>query len=295
MTIEDVSFFSGPGLRLAAQLYLPDPANDRGAGVVFCLGFGGVKEGTPVGLSTRLAAHGYTVLSFDYRGFGGSEGVRGRLVPNEQVEDATHALEFLAARAGVEPHRIGLYGTSFGGGIALLAARRSDRARALVVTVPVVSGGDWLRSLCRGYEFQELEQRSRNAIAQKTLSGEIEMVDRFEIMIPDPVTRQIYQEPFPMALETFVHVLGHEPIAAAERIEIPVGVIGVTNDQLVPPSQSTQLFERLPGPKMLAMLDGDDHFAVYDPLLDQVAMRTIAWFDEHLAPATPSGATGFPT
>ena len=117
------------------------------------------------------------------------------------------------------------------------------------------------------------------------------MVDRFEIMIPDPVTRQIYQEPLPMALETFVHVLGHEPIAAAEGIEIPVGVIGVTNDQLVPPSQSTQLFERLPGPKMLAMLDGDDHFAVYDPLLDQVAMRTIAWFDEHLAPAPPSSAT----
>jgi len=126
MTTEDVSFFSGPGLRLAAQLYLPDPANDRGAGVVFYLGFGGgAKEGTPVGLSTRLAAHGYTVLSFDYRGFGGSEGVRGRLVPNEQVEATTHALEFLAARPGIDPNRIALYGTSFGGGIALLAAQRS--------------------------------------------------------------------------------------------------------------------------------------------------------------------------
>jgi len=123
------------------------------------------------------------------------------------------------------------------------------------------------------------------------LSGEIEMLDRFDIMIPDPVTRQIYREPFPMALETFVHVLGHEPIDAADRIKTPVGVIGVANDQLVPPGQSRQLYERLAGPKMLAMLDGKDHFAVYDPLLDQVATRTIAWFDQHLAPAAATDAT----
>ena len=286
MHTEDVSFFSGPGLRLAARTYVPDPAIDRGAGVVFCLGFGGVKEGTPVGLSTRLAAHGYTVLSFDYRGFGGSDGAPGRLVPDEQVEDTVHALAFLAARSGLDASRIGLYGTSFGGGIALRAARRSNLARALMVTVPVVSGSDWLQSLCRWYEFQELEHRARRAIADKASTGEMAMVDRFDIMIPDPITRQLYQEPVPMALESFIHVLSHEPIAVADRIEIPTAVVGVADDQLVPPRHATDLFARLGGPKSLAMLAGGDHFAVYGPLLDQVATRAIGWFDGHLRPGT---------
>src|SRR5437868_8545025 len=119
MATKDLSFFSGPNCRLAARLYLQE-GRDRKAGIVFCHGFGGVKEGTPPGLSTLLAKHGYTVLTFDYRGFGASEGPRGRLVPVEQVEDAVHALALLSQRFGLDPSRIGIYGTSFGGGIAIM-------------------------------------------------------------------------------------------------------------------------------------------------------------------------------
>src|SRR6266850_2739839 len=149
MATKELSFFSGPKCRLAGRLYLPEAARDRKAGIVFCHGFGGAKEGTPPGLSALLAKHGYTVLTFDYRGFGASEGARGRLVPSEQVEDAVHALALLSQRAGIEPKRIGIYGTSFGGGIAVMAARRSGIACAAVVAVPVTSGSQWLQSIMR--------------------------------------------------------------------------------------------------------------------------------------------------
>src|SRR4051794_16313276 len=176
MQTKDLNFYSGPKCRLAARLYLPEAARNRKAGIVFCHGFGGVKEGTPPGLSTLLAKHGYTVLSFDYRGFGGSEGPRGRLVPIEQVEDAVHALAFLSHHADIEPGRIGIYGTSFGGGIAIMAARRARIARAAVVTVPVTSGSLWLKSIMRWHEFMDLDKRSMAAIASKAASGEIQMV-----------------------------------------------------------------------------------------------------------------------
>lgn len=286
MKAEDCSFYSGPGVKLAGRLYLPDPARATGAGIVFCHGFGGVKEGTPPGLSSILAAHGYTVLAFDYRGFGASEGARGRLVPCEQVEDAVHALAFLSRRAGVDPARLGVYGTSFGGGIAIMAARRSGLARAAIVTVPVTSGSRWLQSIMRHYEFQAAAQRALDAIAKKAVTGTIEQVNRFEIMVPDPITQRRYSEPFTMALETFYHVVNHEPIAEAGDLDIPVAVIGVRGDPLVPFQQAVDLHARLPGPKQFSALEGDNHFVVYETALEDVGKISRAWFDEHVAAAS---------
>jgi pimeloyl-ACP methyl ester carboxylesterase len=283
MATKDLSFYSGPKCRLAARLYLPEPERDRKAGIVFCHGFGGAKEGTPPGLSTLLAKHGYTVLTFDYRGFGASEGARGRLVPSEQVEDAVHALALLSQKAGLDPKRIGVYGTSFGGGIAIMAARRSGIPSAAVVTVPVTSGSQWLQSIMRWHEFMDLKKRAIAAIASKAASGEMQMVDRFDIMIPDPTTQARYTEKVPLALETFHHVLNHEPMEDAAHLKIPVAVIGVRGDPLVPVDQAIHLHERLGGIKQLHLLDGGDHFVVYEQALTPVAERAIAWFDTHLA------------
>lgn len=283
---EDVTFWSGPGLRMAGRLYRPAASADRRRGIVFCHGFGGTKEGTPVGLSTRLAEHGYTVLSFDYRGFGGSEGPRGRLVPAEQVEDAVHAVEFLAQRGDVDPQRIGIYGTSFGGGVAPLAGLRNERVRAAVVSVPVTSGRAWLQSIMRWSDFLEMKRRAMEAIAVKAGSGQMEMVERFDIMVPDPITRARYTEKVPLALETLYHVLHYDPLAEADRIRFPLSVIGARQDHLVPVEQAVKLYERAAGPKQLYLFEEGNHFSVYDELLPTVAARAIAWFDEHLdAPA----------
>ncbi|MFI4986006.1 MAG: alpha/beta hydrolase [Alphaproteobacteria bacterium] len=279
---KDVAFFSGPGLRIAGRFYLPARGRDRRAGIVFCHGFGGTKEGTPPGLSRLLAQHGYTVLTFDYRGFGESDGPRGRLVQTEQIEDTVHAIEYLAQQATIDPGKIGIYGTSFGGGIALLAAKRSERPRAAFITVPVTSGSHWLKSMNRWYEYRELKARAMQAIAKKAVSGEMEMVDRFDIMVPDPLTRARYPDRVPFALETFYHVAHYEPLAEAQDIHFPVGIIAIRDDQLVPVEQATMLYDRLRGPKLLRLLAEGSHFSVYDELLPTVAKEAIEWFDKHL-------------
>ncbi len=258
--------------------------NDRHTGIVFCHGFGGVKEGTPVGLSDLLAQHGYTVLSFDYRGFGDSEGLRGHLVPTEQVEDTLHAVEFLAQRPGIDPKNIGIYGTSFGGGIAILAANRSERLKAAFVTVPVTSGDRWLKSTCRYYEYREKMERAISAIAEKTVSGKMEMVDRFDIVVPDPHSRARHVNQLQFSLETFYHVSLHEPVAEADAVRIPVGMIGIRGDVLVPDEQTTWLYDRLSGPKQIHWFPMGNHHSVYSELLAQVSEQAISWFDRHLGP-----------
>ena len=74
-----VSYYS-EGARLGAVLYVPDgagPANRR-PGIVLCHGFTGIKELILPDYAQRFAAAGYVALAFDYRGFGESEGERGR-------------------------------------------------------------------------------------------------------------------------------------------------------------------------------------------------------------------------
>jgi hypothetical protein len=279
---EEMSFWSGPGVRIAARLYKPAAGHPPGPGIVFCHGFGGTKDGTPPGLSKLLAARGYRVLTFDYRGQGGSDGPRGRLAPREQIEDAVHALEYLAQRPDVDASRLGIYGTSFGGGIAAMAARRSGRPRAVAMTVPVTSGGDWLRSMMRRYEFEDLRSRAMQAMARKTTSGEFEMVDRFDIMVPDPLTRERYTDKVPMALETVYHVLDYEAIDEAHQLRTPALVIAVNGDVLVPTEQAVAYYDRLAGPKKLHVFERGSHFSVYDELLPAVAEMTLEWFETHL-------------
>ena len=75
-----------------------------------------------------LEKFGYVTLRFDMRGCGESEGEHGRVICLEQVEDTSNALTFLAKHPAVDPDRIGLIGSSFGGAVAVYTAG-VDRAR----------------------------------------------------------------------------------------------------------------------------------------------------------------------
>ncbi len=281
---QDVHFYSGGGLRLAGTMYLPNPEKDLRAGAVFCHGFGGIKEGVPVGLSTLLAQSGWTVLSFDYRGFGGSEGTRAVVNPAEQAEDIVHALEYLAQYPGIDPERIGLYATSFGSGVAAIAAHRSPRPKALILSVGVLSGSHWLRSIMRWSEFMDAKAAAMAAIARKTATGEIELVDRADIMIPDAATRARYTDKIPMALESVYHVLNHEPIAIAGELRMPVMMFGVQDDSLVPYEQTERFFEKVVAPKHLEVIPTGNHWAVYDTALPRVHEKTLEWFRRYVLP-----------
>ncbi len=76
-----------------------------------------------------MHARGASVLVFDYRGYGRSEGT-----PNEAgiLADARAARAWLAGRAGIQADQVVLLGESLGGGVQVdLAA--SDGARGLIL------------------------------------------------------------------------------------------------------------------------------------------------------------------
>jgi len=117
--------FESAGLKLAGVLHRPDDLapGERRAALIVLHGFGSNKNGGISQAAGQLfASLGYVVLRFDMRGCGQSEGVRGRVICLEQVEDTQAALNFLLTRDEVDPSRIGVMGHSFGAAVAIYAA-----------------------------------------------------------------------------------------------------------------------------------------------------------------------------
>lgn len=146
MTRADLTFASGDG-HCAAWLYrpAPHPAPHPGDGprpvVVLGHGLAGVKEMRLDAFAERFCAAGYVCLVFDYRHFGASSGEPRQLLDvDRQREDWRSAVAHARTLDGVDPDRVVVWGTSFGGGHVVVTAAQDHRIAAAVAQCPFTSG-----------------------------------------------------------------------------------------------------------------------------------------------------------
>lgn len=129
----DVVLQTADGIRLGAW-YFP-AGSDRA--VLVCNGNGGDRSGRAP-LAAALVRAGYSVLLFDYRGYGGNPG---RPSESGLAADARAAQTWLAGQPGVDPDKIAYFGESLGAAVAVgLAAQRPPAA--LVLRSPFTSLAD---------------------------------------------------------------------------------------------------------------------------------------------------------
>lgn len=134
----NIHFRSGNST-LSGHLYIPEEfsAGSRLPAVVTVAPGSGIKEQTAGRYARELCDRGFVTLSFDHRTYGESEGFpRYDEDPYSKIEDVKNAVGYLAARAEVDPRRIGIMGVCGGGGYAPAAAATDRRVRA----VAAVSG-----------------------------------------------------------------------------------------------------------------------------------------------------------
>ena len=77
---QEVVFYS-ENCKIIGDLYLPENAgpDEKYPAVVLCHGFSGIREILLPPYAELFAQNGFAALIFDYRGFGDSEGERGRI------------------------------------------------------------------------------------------------------------------------------------------------------------------------------------------------------------------------
>ena len=97
-----------------------------------------------------FAAAGLAVLVFDHRSFDASDGApRQEIDPVAQTRDFRHALSFAATRADVDAQRLGVWGTSYSGGHALVVGAIDRRVECVVAQAPLISGWRNVQRLVR--------------------------------------------------------------------------------------------------------------------------------------------------
>jgi uncharacterized protein len=132
--------FDSQGTACAGWLTLPDRAGPH-PGVVLAHGLGATHDMLMAQYEQHFARSGLATLAFDYRHTGESDGVpRQRFSMRGHEHDVGAALDYLRCHAGIDPARVGLWGTSLGAMHVLrVAAERGDVA-AVVVQCPIVHG-----------------------------------------------------------------------------------------------------------------------------------------------------------
>jgi dipeptidyl aminopeptidase/acylaminoacyl peptidase len=293
MPSEGVSFYS-EGTRLSGDLFLPDglSAGERRAGVVLCHGYTGVRNLYLPDTAKALTDAGYVVLTFDYKGWGDSDGPKSRLSPYGRVIDSQAALTFLGAQPMVDAERLGIYGTSYGGATVVWTAAVDPRVKAVVSVVGIGHGRRWMRSVRRPDEFADLLVRSEADRVRRVMTGSSEFADRSEILLPDRQSAELAaaaRRGNPGAvgeipLEYIDETLGFHPEWIVDKIAPrPVLFITSDDDRLVPPDESESLYAKAGEPKKLVVLKGWGHYEVYTgEAFRQVIEPTLAWYRQHL-------------
>ncbi len=293
MVKKPISFYS-EGFKLDGDLFFPDElgSDEIRSGIVLCHGYTGVKDLYLPDNARVLCDAGYAVLTFDYKGWGKSEGARDRLAPYSRVADVQSAITFLGAQDQVNASQIGIYGTSYGGATVTWTAAIDQRVQCVVSVVGVGHGQRWMRSVRRPDEWVDLLERSEADRIKRTLDGESERADRSEILLPDRQSADLAaaaRKDNPNAINTLPldyideTLQFHAEWVVDKIAPRPILFITTDDDRLVPPEESESLYAKAGEPKKLITLKGYGHYEVYvEPAFSEVMGPTLAWFKEHM-------------
>jgi dienelactone hydrolase len=264
------------GVPIYGAVYQPAASTQGGAlpAVIMSHGWGGTAAMLEQ-QARDIAAAGYFVLVIDYRGWGRSAArpvlapnsgeVREVVDPLEQATDVLNAIHWVMAEPGVDPQRVGLWGTSFSGGLMVYAAVRDPRIRAVVAQVA------WF-----GQRVADLPPQQRAA-----MYAEASRRARGETGYPPPGARVVGNLRGGPVAEKF---LRYAPIADIGQLQrCALLVIDAENEELFDRrGQGENIAKLAPEPKAYHVIPGVRHYAIYNEAREQATRLAIDWFDRYL-------------
>ena len=304
---EPISFESD-GNRLAAHLYRP-PQTEPGEvtpGIVMTGPVSSVKEQTLPHYGERFADAGYTVLAFDSRGFGESEGEpRFHYDPWQIVSDYVNAAAFLMAREEIDAERVAAIGVCMGGGYAVATAARERRLAACASiaggydiggTFQRAMGAEGLAAYLRvANELRDRERRSGETEYIPTIAKELSDDVPVAVM-PVPEAYSYYErtsrdhaptwswKTTAGSLEPYLtfNAISQAPLVAPT----PLLIVHGTTDAALPPELAQAAYEAAVGPKELIWIETHNHIELYDqdPYVSEAVGHVLGWLDRVVAP-----------
>ncbi len=234
-----VEFTNRRGEKLVGVLH----GEPNGRAVVSCHGMLSGKDGVKhTRLADELARHGVSMLRFDFAGRGESEGSVFDLSYSNAIEDVDAAIDWLQ-KLGVT--RVGLFGSSMGGAVALLTAARDERVVAVATLAAVgypAAIADRYPEQARAFEEQGFVDSPAGRIGRGFMDD----------------------------------ALAHDVVSAVAIVRAPILVMHGTEDAVVPQNDALDIASAARN-ATLDLVDGGDHQFHSQQML-RPAMRRIAEF-----------------
>ncbi|MEC9346860.1 MAG: alpha/beta hydrolase [Pseudomonadota bacterium] len=282
----DIAFAVAGGVSLAGWHY---PAGDRAPVVVMSHGLSAIRRMNLDALARVFQAAGLAVLAYDHRNFGDSGGEpRQEADPWAQVRDMRDAISCARALPGVDPERLGIWGTSFSGGHVLTVAALDRRVKCVVSQVPFTHGertfGAWVPEARREKVLARMsadrEARFGGAAPETVPAAIAGSETEAWVQACDPDGHYVNA----LTLRSLEMLREYEPHSFAARIApTPLLMVVADRDTQTPTAGQLEAFELAQEPKKLLRLDCR-HYDPYSRDFEAASTAARDWFVQHLKP-----------
>jgi pimeloyl-ACP methyl ester carboxylesterase len=284
------------GFNIAATVSKPASAADRKGwpGIVLvpdvgAIGRDAAMAGVPIfaELASALADAGFLVVRYDKRGAGQSGGRTEAAGLGDFADDVRSIVKYLDARKDVDDERIGVIGHGEGAWVALIAASREKRIRAIVLTGAAATTGAELileqqRQALEKMSIPDAEKQAKIYL-QKKIQAAVLSGSGWE-GIPDELRRQA-DTPW------FASFLAFDPARVMQDVRQPILILHGELDRQVPVLHADKLGElartrKKGGAADVVKLPGINHLLV--PATTGSVAEYATLKDKHVSPQATS-------
>ena len=278
--VQEEKVFHNAGAELSGTLYLPRGGKALGAVVVTHAASLPLRD-QPLyrHLHEMLPSLGVAVFGYDRRGSGKSGGDLKASDYTLLADDAIAAVRAINTDPRIDPRRVGIWGLSQGGWLALLAASRSpDVAFAVSISAPMVTPDIQMIFLSanilrvNGYSQADIDQAiaTRKAV-DDYMRGSVDrataqrMLDAAKVQ---PWFELIYmgETVGDRATSRWRKEIEHDPAGTLDKVKVPVLMLYGSADPVVPVATSVDhlqaLADKHPNVEVEVIAGADHHMEV---------------------------------
>lgn len=292
---KNISFIS-KGMRCSGWLYVPDDLKEgsKAPAIVMATGFTGVKEMILPDYAAFFAGAGFVTLVFDYRYFGDSQGEpRSQVFPLEQVEDVRNAITWISDQPEVDSERIGIWGTSYGGGLVLYVGTYDKRVKAVVSQVPACASPEQQRA----GNPQGWDNTTKTLLRDRIERYKTGVVNYVKAVAPpgEPCcvpNRELYEALMALKKPNWRNQITLESLEKMREFDstsmiqmlspTALLIIAAEKDAFFPPALLKEIYEKALEPKAMSMLPIRHTEVNYEPWLSKSADLAINWYKKYL-------------
>ncbi|WP_285961500.1 alpha/beta hydrolase [Pseudomonas tohonis] len=293
---ERTGFYS-EGTWCAATLHWPASASQQARPAILMVhGWGGIQNALTVPFYEEFTRAGYAVMTFDYRSWGESAGLpRQTISARQRMRDADAALAFLKSHPRIDPTKIVVWGSSFGGGHAVELAADHPELAGVIAQVPMLDGMATVLGLpalrlikFAVYCLSDLIKPGRPIyIPVVSEPGAFSSMDRDDadtaLQLAERSLRRKYDNR--VAARSLITMGPYRPLKRLKEIQIPTLLLGATEDTVAPFLEPA--ISKVKNPYITVEKIKANHFQPYfEPFFSEVISRELE-FLKGLYHATP--------